>query len=594
MIRHSCSSKEVGRWSTGLALLLLLLTSAVAQSAADEPATAPTSGTINGQVVNENGQPLPHATVVLRGSLPQPQPRTTTADNEGNFQVTGLDPVLYSVSASLPSYITPPRDPDSDPIYHRVGDRVSFTLVKGGVISGTVLSSSSEPVVQIPVKAVMVRDANGKPPKFGAFQVMRTTDDRGMFRIYGLLPGTYVVLAGGRGTINGLTNAFDGDAPTYAPSATRDTATEITVKAGEEISAVDVRYRGEQGHIVSGFANGPAESSTGTVMSINLVQIFQGVPMSSAYTFQPLSIGFAFYGVADGEYDLIAQASVGQGEAYVSEARRIVVKGADVTGVELVAKPLGSISGRIALERSTTIECQNKRQPMLAETLIMARHNDKAAPKDQPRPSIFFYAQGSPDKAGDFQLRNLGPGQYNLKTRFYARYWYLRSVVRETAAAPAATVRSAPSKRLLDIARNGIKLQSGERLRDITITLAQGAGSLRGKIMRDTRESLPANLYVHLVPAEKENVENSLRYFAAEVQSDGTFALNNLPPGRYWTLARAADEPPTDSTARAPVETDILNQIRRAAEGAKIEIELKPCQNITNYELPLTLRSERN
>ena len=99
------------------------------------------------------------------------------------------------------------------------------------------------------------------------------TDDRGVYRMYGLLPGTYIVSAGGMTRFFGGygTTAHDQDAPTYAPSATRDTAQEVVVRSGEEATA-DIQYRGEPGHAISGTVLGfpPAQggmSYGGTVNS---------------------------------------------------------------------------------------------------------------------------------------------------------------------------------------------------------------------------------------------------------------------------------------------------------------------------------------
>ena len=65
-------------------------------------------------------------------------------------------------------------------------------------------------------------------------------------------------MAGGHSNFFGSrVGAFDNDAPTYSPSSVRDTAAEINVSAGEETANVDIRYRGEPGHIVSGIASGP-------------------------------------------------------------------------------------------------------------------------------------------------------------------------------------------------------------------------------------------------------------------------------------------------------------------------------------------------
>ena len=206
-----------------IACTLSLQAQTISANAKPEPIT----GSISGRVVNDSGQGMPNVTVYARPSLAQSQ-RATVTDSEGSFKFDGLDSALYQFFAVAPGYILPPRDPDAETLYYRLNDSVSLSLIKGGVITGTVLSSSGEPVVQVTVRALLVRDANGKAPKSLGFQMARTTDDRGVYRIYGLAPGTYVVSAGGRNSYGG-TGAYDEDSPTYAPSSTRDTAAQILV-----------------------------------------------------------------------------------------------------------------------------------------------------------------------------------------------------------------------------------------------------------------------------------------------------------------------------------------------------------------------------
>src|SRR4030095_9607889 len=260
-------------------------------------------------------------------------------------------------------------------------------------------------------------------------------------------------------------------------------AMEINVRAGEETTA-DIRYRGESGHSVSGAVLGPIAPNSST--NIALAQIVNGVPLPSGFSFQAFNRkGFAFYGVADGEYDLIAQSITGPREIIASESRRVTVKGADVSGIELVVRELAPIRGRLVLETTTAADCKNKRQPLLSETVLIARRSDKNTPKDQLAfPNSF--AQSGPDKSGDFALTNLAPGQFRLNTRFFAKYWYLRSMVRENPGAP--TARAGLVNRLADVARNGINLRFGERISGVTITLAAGAASLRGTVRQPAGE----------------------------------------------------------------------------------------------------------
>ena len=174
----------------------------------------------------------------------------------------------------------------------------------------------------------------------------------------------------------------------------------------------------------------------------------------------------------------------------------------------------------------------------------------------------------SPDAKGNFVIRNLSPARYLTNLQFYARYWYLDSI--SIAATPK-----------LDAAANWATLKPGERA-DLTITLAQGAASIRGKLSAESA----AGLGVYLLPAEREKTGDVLRYFVTSVAADGTFAFNNLPPGRYLSLLQTIDaDTSTIAKLRLPEAVEARTKLRRAAETQKANLELKPCQNLTDLEL---------
>jgi hypothetical protein len=543
------------------------------------------TGTISGRVVNEGGQPLPNAAVFVRG-VSSGQGRNTSTAADGSFQVSGLDPAVYSITASVPAYVMPSADPDALPVYYRIGDSARIDLIKGGVITGTVTSASGEPVVSVRVRVFMIRDANGQPPKYGVLPSNeRPTDDRGIYRIYGLRPGTYIVSAGGPGPVFGMSsiNPYEGDTPTYAPSAVRANAAEIIVRSGDEASGVDIRYRGEPGHVISGTVSGPNNGS----FSVSLSLISNGVRQSVSSSYQQAgSRGFALLGIADGDYELVAQAGLAGGDSAASEVRRVKIKGADVSGIELVTKPLGSIAGQIALIKSAAPECTGKRRPLFSETLVFIQRNEKKAANDDA--GFFRFGPGSapPDKAGAFVIRNLTPGEYNFDVRFFAKYWYLQLI--SLPAAPAAG-RGPMAGQQIDAARNWTNVKLGDRVTGLKLTLAEGAASFHGNVKPPEGQKVPAKLYVHLVPAEKDKADDVLRFFASRVNNDGTFALGNLPPGRYWALTRIPTENESQlaSKLHLPDEADARAKLRREAEAAKTEVEFKPCQNITDYTVSL-------
>ncbi|PYS77876.1 MAG: hypothetical protein DMF66_08335, partial [Acidobacteria bacterium] len=402
--------------------------------------------------------------------------------------------------------------------------------------------------------------------------------------------------SGGGGPATAL---YDRDAPTFAPSSTRDTAAEFIVSEGVEINNADIKYRGERGHAVGGTVKSSAASKGGYSFSIvTLARArHEGEVVSTTTT---RGAAFTFYGVADGEYELSAQTSFGTGGAAVSHPLRVAVSGANVGGLVINTELLASVGGRVALEQANAPECKDKRQPRFEEILVSARREVKENSKEPPLPPQFASAAGAPGKDGSFLLDRLGPGQYRFDTSFSAKYWYVRSVTLPPAPAaktPGKTqaINQASAARMIDAAREGVSLKFGSRVRDLVVTLAEGAASVRGQLAAGA-EKTPAGLLVYLVPAEKDQGENVLRFFTAPVADDGSFTLGNLAPGLYWALVRTPGEreAQVESKLRTAEGREERASLRREGEEAKANVELKPCQNLVDYRLPFATTTPTN
>jgi hypothetical protein len=141
-----------------------------------------------------------------------------------------------------------------------------------------------------------------------------------------------------------------------------------------------------------------------------------------------------------------------------------------------------------------------------------------------------------------------------------------------------------------------VTLKFGENISRVRVNLAEGAASLHGSVKLETEQSVPPKFLVYLVPAEKENAEDVLRFFASEVGSDAVFALNNLPPGRYWVLGQVTPDKETqpEIKLRLLAEPETRAQLRRTAEAGKLLVEFKPCQNLGDYQLPLSPALQKN
>lgn len=582
MIRKSETEQpqKLKRTNIGLACLVMALASLSVVGQVSSPSSSPAAqrskvGKISGRVVNEKGLPLPNARVMIRAVGSFDAAQTATTDQDGKFEVNGLDRVSYHVNAWFSTYSPMPRDlVDAQYGTFRVGDSPTLVLTKGGVITGTVTNAAGEPLVGIRVRARLKRETDFPIWYYG--QSERTTDDRGIYRLYGLPAGTYVVWAGGPSLGAGL-DVFDVDVPTYAHSSTRDTASEITVRAGEETTNVDIRYRGEPGHTVSGTVGGPA-TEQGMQYAVDLTSA-SGVQWTSMRVVRLQDDrGFSFPGVDDGEYFVTARSMLPNQEWAFSAPKRVKVSGSDVTGIELVTQPLGSVAARVVLEETKAPECTDKERPVLSETLVAARHKDSEITKRTPRFIWLERAGVNADVEGNVTLRNLTPHDYRFTAEFSGKYWYLHSIS-----------LASKTPKPVDAARNWTTIKSGDRISGLTITLAQGAASLRGRMVLPEGETLPDGLFAYLVPAEREKTEDVLRYFAAPVTGDGKIALNNVAPGRYFILAQPAlpGALPPSTQLQLPDATEIRAKLRRAAEAAKHEIEFKPCQNVSDFRLPL-------
>ena len=559
------------------------------QQAASTKPSEQLNGIITGRVVNSAGEPLASAVVYAPSLDTSSRSRRATVDTNGEFKIDGLEAGIYRLWASSPGYVQQQGPTDSQSYYH-VGDSVTLRLVKGGVITGTVTGPKG-PVVAVGVYAIRVRDEADKPLTAPQGFPERSTDDRGVYRFYGLLPGGYLISAAKPRIGLIAPTAYDNDAPTYFPSSTRDTASEVSVREGEEITA-DIQYRAEPGHAISGTVVGVVQSQTqfSSSASINLTSLPDGFSHVGTSVSSNDNFSFAIYGVADGEYELSAFQFLQSRDGLRSPPCRVTVRGADVTGMVLTLAPLASIEGRLVFENDPKAACGKRRQTAAQETIVFGRRYQpekkanvatKTAPRADGSLSAHNYVStGVGDAKGSFMLRNLPTGSYRIDPRLHASGWYVRSMAITTNQPVDAR---APSH---VIARDGISLKSGERVSGLTVTITEGAASIRGRISVAAGQSLPPSMRLYIVPAERDSSENVLRFFEGTIANDGTFAMSNIAPGRYWMIAQPAVESDSNSVKSIKSDSAFRSKVLRDGEALKKEIVFKQCERTTDYDLP--------
>jgi len=555
-----------------------------------ETTEAATLGRISGRIVSNDGRPISNANIMIQGTTGTPTVKMKRAAEDGAFVVEELPPNLYIVFATAPGYIDESWSgvKVSDIPRHLIGDRVKITMVRGGVITGTVTDSKGQPVVGVPIQATPPSGAASLASFMSGMAA--ETDDRGIYRLFGLLPGQYVVTAGGSGAMGQFNQSgYELDVLTYYPSSTRDTAVPVTVRSGDETSGIDIKYRGSRGHTISGnvlgtLDEGPAGVAVVITLSTAGASNIQGMALASTAEQRR---SFSFSGVADGEYDLFAGFQTGPTDNPMVASKRVTVRNGDLTGVELRLTRLGSIAGTIALDPIKDETKCDKRNSQLLEIELSAPGEEVRKQGGPLMASLFGGVGTTLDAKGEFTIKSVETGKYRFAIRLPTAAWYVRAI--NPPASPVQPLRgpatTAAPVTQSELSQGIVTVKSSERVSGITIFVGQDAAGLSGKI--EPNAAIPEGLHVHLVPAEREQANNVLRYTEAVVNSDGSFAFRNVAPGNYFITSRV--KPPTTEGRPRDVAWDASSRVklRTAADAANVTVELKPCQRLLDYTLKL-------
>lgn len=336
-----------------------------------KPVTGATA-TVGGRVVDrETGEPLRRMRVVFyrRGAAPGESPVEATTGADGRYEVSGLLPGQYSASVQPGEYRGGYRaaslgiDDDSPPAFNRppaldlkpgdVRRSVDFTMARSYAIEGRVLNEYGEPLSDVMVAADPIETTGA------AYARMLRTDDRGVFRLYGLSPGRYNVCAGAGE--DPWSSRQRGEEPqqlryvrTCHPSAgSPSAATLITIKASDATGVTIQMQRGRtytlSGSIVRE-SGAPAEHA-----SVSIDYAEQRYPRGYMAGVEYRQGTFVARGVAAGEYLVrvtIAEPGTSPGPASNREYgyARVVVEASDVSDLVVRTSSGASTAGRVVFD----------------------------------------------------------------------------------------------------------------------------------------------------------------------------------------------------------------------------------------------------
>lgn len=546
--------------------------------------TASLSGTV---VVDEpNGPPIARATVTLWIPGDSLSRRDISTDETGRFAFTNLPAGSFTLMAAKAAYVTTyygakrPGSTVGVPI--ALGDgqpaaRVTLRIPRGGVITGTIADEAGRPLPGVVARLSRVTmSANGTrtyaSSSVGSF-IRTSTDDRGMYRIFGLPPGEYVVstrppMPGDRpiGAPTGgsevrpttaaelqwaerqIAGASGPAAPPGTPPAPPAPAAPVTyatvyhpnvvdaagaavvsVSAGQERAGIDIRVRYVTTARIEGTVTAP-DGQTPAGVQIMLIPKNDGAvnDIDIARAQSLINVGlmaspgsarinpdgtFAMQGVEPGGYWLTARTT----------ARPAPAAGATASTPLLWASVDLDVDGRdirgiaVALAPAVTI----------AGRVVFV-----GAPAAPPDTRVTFLLSPmhpasvavntiiTPDADGAFVVNGVVPGRYRLNATSGA--WSLQSaVIGERDVTDG----------MFDVARGG----------DITnavITLTNTPASLGGTLF-DASSRPSSDLSVILFSTNRAVWFSGSRRLRQPVRPDsnGRFAFTAIPAGEYYLAA---------------------------------------------------------
>ena len=561
--------------------------------ARDATRAATGSATVSGIVTTDESSPRPLRRVrVALQSADLRAPIATVTDDAGRFILDGVVAGHYTVLAARPGYVDTilGAEPGSflgAPIAVADGEQVtglSIRLPRGGVITGTVRYPGGRPAQGMQVQVSQVRSVDGKRrTRFSTSMSMASTDDRGVYRQFGLAPGDYVVqlmVLGGPGPLNQAqrqttsNEATWGDrmassaaeawttpppagrletfAPVYYPGTTDISAAQvITIAAGEERDGIDMTVESVPTARLSGRvfdADGQPRAGVtvrlsgkagSTLMDIVGALVGRGGRTDAEGV-------FSIEAVPPGEYTMTAQAApagdtakpasadaqanimtmmsgmFGGGNAAGSlyAAEVVVVAGQDMPNLDLRLRPGVTMSGTLVFEGTA-----ERPKGAMQVTLVPVSANATAVGLAL---SMFQGANASVAPDLTFSVKGVMPNRYRASVNLPG-VMFGQAMPNATWVLKSIRVGDGP-----DLADMPFDVESGRDWTGVVVTLTDKPVVLSGKVL--DAQGRPSSAFPIVVFSTNPNhwSPGSRRVQQVRPASDGSYKVPGLPAGEYY------------------------------------------------------------
>ena len=499
-----------------LLTILSLSASLFGQSTTKETAKVP-RGSISGRVtIKDRG--VPGIAIGWRkGDVYTPfEPyQKTTTDQDGFYRISNLAPGSYSLMAAAPAYVVSDTGRQKGVL---VGEDenvegINFSLVRGGVITGRVTDADGRPVIEQQVNFYQAEMYEQKVQRqiYAAGSVQ--TDDRGIYRLFGLNAGRYKVAVGRSDDELNVTYSQQRNISykqVFHPDVTDQAkATVVEVSEGGEANNIDITV----GRVVQTF------SATGLVVDENgqpvpnlrlglQRQLGQRIEFVNSFGMANSRGEFVIEGLVPGKYSIFLLQTQNNGDRR-AEPFNFDVVDHDVDGLTVKLTKGASVTGTVILE--------NEDKAVLARLLKLQLRGIGMISSSG---GMTFASSGmsplGPD--GSFRLSGLPGGTINLM------------FAEPGVPIPPKGFSIARVERDGVVSPRGLEVKEAEQVVGVRVFVSYGTATLRGVIAVENG-SLPQKERIFVRVTKPGDQFSNLR--PAIVDERGHFLMDGLPAGTY-------------------------------------------------------------
>lgn len=508
--------------SRSICLLFLTLGLAAQQpvtpapAPAAPPSAAPSGFQINGTVVHAlNGEPIAGAEVVIASTSNPNQLQTAVSEANGHFLFKDVAPGKYTLAAKhrgFPQQAFDGHGPFSTGIAvgpEKTSENILFRLKPEGSISGRVTDEQDDPIRNAAVMLFVRHSDTGE--RTTDLSIHGATDDQGSYHFGHLPTGTYFVAvsakpwyayhdpSGSRVAKLATTDNSELDVAYpityYRQTIEPEAATPITLSWGDHLTA-DISLRAVPA-IHLRLSNQNPNSSLG-IEGATLKQTLIGGNVTFVETqienISPNVIEIS--GIPPGRYDMGVETSKEKNGGISTNSRHQTLNVQSNGAVDAAAgSELATVTGAVIFD--------DQHNPPQEASLQL--HNRESGQQ--------FEIPVSPK--GEFDSPEVSPGHYDL-ILLNSEGFILKSISALNAKVVGQSVEISGSDHV-----------------QLALVASKGNGRVEGVVRRDNKPI--AGAMIVLVPQDPAN--NWPLFRRDQSDSDGTFELSSVLPGKYTVLA---------------------------------------------------------